>query len=73
MNVDEIVEGILNKNRRALARAITYVENEYPEGKEILKRIYYRTGKAHVVGITGFPGVGKSTTVSKLTQEFRKR
>ena len=73
MNVDEIVDGILNKNRRALARAITYVENEYPEGKEILKRIYYRTGKAHVVGITGFPGVGKSTTVSKLTQEFRKR
>lgn len=38
MNVEEIVEGILNKNRRALARAITYVENEYPEGKEILKR-----------------------------------
>ena len=73
MNVDEIVEGILNRNRRALARAITYVENEYPEGKEILKRIYHRTGKAHVVGITGFPGVGKSTTVSKLTQEFRKR
>ncbi len=73
MNVDEIVDGILNKNRRALARAITYVENEYPEGKEILKRIYHRTGKAHVVGITGFPGVGKSTTVSKLTQEFRKR
>ncbi|ADC65731.1 LAO/AO transport system ATPase [Ferroglobus placidus DSM 10642] len=73
MNVEEIVEGILNKNRRALARAITYVENEYPEGKEILKRVYHRTGKAHVVGITGFPGVGKSTTVSKLTQEFRRR
>jgi len=73
MNVDEIVEGVLNKNRRALARAITYVENEYPEGKEILKRVYRKTGRAHVVGITGFPGVGKSTTVSKLTQEFRKR
>jgi LAO/AO transport system kinase len=73
MEVDEIVEGILSGNKRYLARAITYVENEFPEGKEILKRVYGRTGKAHVVGITGFPGVGKSTIVSKLTQEFRRR
>jgi LAO/AO transport system kinase len=73
MQIDEIVEGIFSKNKRYLARAITYVENEYPEGKEVLKRIYPKTGKAHVVGITGFPGVGKSTIVSKLTQEFRKR
>lgn len=72
MNVDEIVRGIEEGNRRALARAITYVENEYPEGKEVMKRIFSRTGKAHVVGITGFPGVGKSTTVSKLVQKFRE-
>ncbi len=72
MNVDEIIEGIEKGNRRALARAITYVENEYPEGKEIMKRIFHRTGKAHVIGITGFPGVGKSTTVSKLVQKFRE-
>ncbi|AGK61687.1 LAO/AO transport system ATPase [Archaeoglobus sulfaticallidus PM70-1] len=73
MDVDAIVEGIFSKNKRALARAITYVENDYPEGKEILKRIYPKTGSAHVIGITGFPGVGKSTIVSKLTQEFRTR
>jgi len=73
MNVEEIVEGITRKNRRLLARAITYVENEHPISKEILRRIYSKTGKAHVVGITGFPGVGKSTIVSKLTEEFRKR
>ncbi len=72
MNVDEIIEGIEKGNRRALARAITYVENEYPEGKEIMKRIFHKTGKAHVIGITGFPGVGKSTTVSKLVQKFRE-
>ncbi len=72
MNVEEIIEGIEKGNRRALARAITYVENEYPEGKEIMKRIFHRTGKAHVIGITGFPGVGKSTTVSKLVQKFRE-
>ena len=73
MNVEEIVRGIEEGNRRALARAITYVENDYPEGKEIMKRIFHRTGKAHVIGVTGFPGVGKSTTVSKLIQKFREK
>jgi LAO/AO transport system kinase len=71
--VDELVRGIFEGNRRALARSITFVENDYPEGKEILKRVHKRTGKAHIVGLTGFPGVGKSTLVSKLTEEFRKR
>lgn len=71
MNVEDIVKGIEEGNRRALARAITYVENEYPEGKEIMKRVFRKTGNAHVIGITGFPGVGKSTTVSKLIQKFR--
>lgn len=73
MMVDELVDGLLSGNRRALARAITYVENEYSEAKEIMKRIFTSSGKAHVVGLTGFPGVGKSTIVSKLTEEFRKR
>lgn len=73
MNVEEIVEGIAKGNRRLLAKAITYVENEHPISKEILRRIYPKTGRAHVIGITGFPGVGKSTIVSKLTEEFRKR
>ncbi|MFN3384837.1 MAG: methylmalonyl Co-A mutase-associated GTPase MeaB [Archaeoglobaceae archaeon] len=73
MNAEEIAEGITKGNRRLLAKAITYVENEHPISKEILRRIYPKTGKAHVVGITGFPGVGKSTIVSKLTEEFRKR
>ncbi len=73
MKTEEIVEGLLSGNRRALARAITYIENEYPESKEIMKQIFSKTGRAHVVGLTGFPGVGKSTLVSKLTEEFRKR
>jgi LAO/AO transport system kinase len=71
--VEEIVDGIFSGNKRYLARAITYVENDYPEGKEIMRRIHARTGRAHVIGLTGFPGVGKSTLVSKLTEEFRKR
>ncbi|TDA26514.1 MAG: methylmalonyl Co-A mutase-associated GTPase MeaB [Archaeoglobi archaeon] len=73
MNVEEIVEGVISGNRRLLARAITIVENEYPESKELMRKIYPRTGNAHVIGITGFPGVGKSTIVSKLTEEFRRR
>lgn len=73
MKPEEIVEGLLSGNRRALARAITYVENEYPESKEIMRQIFAKTGRAHVVGLTGFPGVGKSTLVSKLTEEFRRR
>ena len=73
MKPEDIVRGLEEGNRRALARAITYVENDYPEGKEIMKRIFKKTGNAHVVGITGFPGVGKSTTVSKLVQRFREK
>ncbi len=73
MRLEDIVRGLEEGNRRALARAITYVENDYPEGKEIMKRIFKKTGNAHVVGITGFPGVGKSTTVSKLVQKFREK
>jgi len=73
MNIEEIVEGVISGNRRLLARAITIVENEYPESRELLRKIYPRTGNAHVIGITGFPGVGKSTIVSKLTEEFRRR
>ena len=73
MRLEDIIKGLESGNRRALARAITYVENDYPEGKEIMKRIFKKTGNAHVVGITGFPGVGKSTTVSKLVQKFREK
>ncbi len=71
--VSDLVQGILSGNRRALARAITYVENNYSEGKEIMRQIHKETGKAHIIGLTGFPGVGKSTIVSKLTEEFRSR
>lgn len=73
MKISEIIEGILAKDRRALARAITYIENDLPGNKEILKAIYNKTGNAHIIGLTGFPGVGKSTLMSKLTEEFRKR
>ena len=65
------VKAMLEGSRRDCARLITQVENEHPGAKEILKEIYPYTGSAHVVGITGPPGGGKSTLTTRLAEAFR--
>jgi LAO/AO transport system kinase len=69
---DELVTGVLAGDRRALARAITLVEARAPEGEEIVRRVYHRTGRAASIGVTGPPGVGKSSLVGALVGHVRR-
>jgi LAO/AO transport system kinase len=66
-----LVEGVLAGDVRAVARAITLVENGAREAVEILREIFPRTGKATVLGLTGAPGAGKSSLVDRLVAEYR--
>jgi LAO/AO transport system kinase len=67
-----LAKAILEGDRLALARLLTYVENDDPRGREALDELFHHTGKAHVVGITGSPGTGKSSLANQLAKVFRK-
>ena len=68
----ELAQRVLAGDWRALARAITYVENDHPSAGALAATLYPRTGHAQVLGITGPPGAGKSTLVDALTTIIRK-
>ncbi|MDP9228405.1 MAG: methylmalonyl Co-A mutase-associated GTPase MeaB [Actinomycetota bacterium] len=67
-----LAKRLLEGDKRALARAITLVENDDPGGWELVREVYPHTGRARIVGLTGPPGVGKSTLIGSLTTEMRK-
>jgi LAO/AO transport system kinase len=69
---DSLAERLLAGDKRALARAISLVENRDAEGDRLVAELFPRTGRARIVGITGPPGVGKSTLIGALTSELRK-
>ncbi|MGH9255691.1 MAG: methylmalonyl Co-A mutase-associated GTPase MeaB [Vicinamibacterales bacterium] len=67
-----LAAAVLAGDRRALARAISLVEDEAPAGIELLRAVYGKTGRAYLIGVTGPPGAGKSTLVDRLTVEARR-
>jgi LAO/AO transport system kinase len=70
--LDELASGVRAGDRRALARAITLVENGDPLSYELVRELYPATGSAFVVGVTGPPGVGKSSLISALVRHVRE-
>jgi LAO/AO transport system kinase len=72
MTGPSLAQRLLDGDRRALARAITLVEDDRPQGWELVREVYPHTGKAAVYGFTGPPGVGKSTLIGALTKARRE-
>jgi len=68
----ELAQRILAGDWRALARAITLIENDDPGAGTLAATLYPRTGRAHIIGVTGPPGAGKSTLVDSLTRVIRR-
>jgi GTPase len=67
-----LAEQLLSGNRLALTRLLTQVENDTPEGRAALTELFPHTGKAHLIGVTGAPGTGKSSLVNQLAMHFRQ-
>lgn len=68
----EVVEQVLKGDIRAVARLIRDIDDGVPEARGILKALYPHTGQAHIIGLTGAPGVGKSTLTDKMIQYLRE-
>ncbi len=72
MTEGSLASRLLDGDRRALARAISLVEDDRPEGWELVREVYPHTGHAEVIGFTGPPGVGKSTLIGAVTKARRE-
>ena len=73
VSIPSLVDEIRSGNPRALARAITAIENRAPQSADLLKALFPHTGHARVIGLTGAPGAGKRTLVDQLAREYRKQ
>jgi len=71
--LQNIVERLLSGDRRALARMVTLIEAEAPQARSYLAELHQHAGRAHIVGVTGSPGAGKSSLVTCLVRELRNR
>ena len=70
-NASRLLQPLLDGSPRALARAITWMENGHPEARELMARVWPHLGRAMVVGLTGSPGSGKSTLTDQLARTLR--
>jgi LAO/AO transport system kinase len=70
--LEELAAGVRSADKRALARAITLVENSEPLAYDLVRELYPDTGRAYAVGVTGPPGVGKSSLISALVRHVRE-
>jgi len=70
-NASRLLQPLLDGNPRALARAITWMENGHPEARELMARVWPHLGRAMVIGLTGSPGSGKSTLTDQLARTLR--
>lgn len=68
----DLIAGALSGDRLALARCISHVEGETETAQQILRGLFAHTGEAHIIGVTGAPGTGKSTLVNALVQDYRR-
>jgi len=68
-----LTQSVLEGNRLSLSRLLTQVENNSPEGRAALIELFPHTGRAHLIGVTGAPGTGKSSLVNQLTLYYRKQ
>ncbi len=71
--MQNLAERLLSGDRRALARMVTLIENESPQARRYLAELHQHAGNAHIVGVTGAPGAGKSTLVTHIVRELRRR
>src|SRR5256712_7375651 len=72
-SVEGLVDSLLKGDKRSAGKLISLIEDDEPEAVEAVARIFPHTGRAHVVGLTGPPGVGKSSLINRLVRAFRSR
>jgi LAO/AO transport system kinase len=70
--VEKLIGKALDGDHRSIARLISLVESESPQAEHIMRKIYPHSGKAHIIGLTGSPGAGKSTLADKVIAHFKE-
>ncbi len=70
--MEKLISKALKGDHRSIARLISLVESESPQAETVMRKIYPHSGKAHIIGLTGSPGAGKSTLADKVIAHFKK-